>query len=205
RYPTESLISFFFSSRRRHTRFSRDWSSDVCSSDLEIRQRIGELAELVGLEERIDDKVKTYSLGMRQRLGLAQALIGDPGLLVLDEPTNGLDPAGMREFRSLVRKIASTGVAVFVSSHLLSEIQQMCDRVAIIKDGRIVTEKSVTELLKSGDSAVSIRVGRPETALALLEQNGWRAEAAGEQSIRVFAPESRVQELIRLLVLNGVD
>lgn len=170
-----------------------------------MRRRIEELTVLVGLEGRIDDKVKTYSLGMRQRLGLAQALIDNPDLLVLDEPTNGLDPAGMREFRSLVRKIASTGVAVFVSSHLLSEIQQMCDRVAIIKDGRIVTEQSVTELLKSGDSAVSIRVSRPETAKALLEQRGWRVETIGERSVRAAAAESQVPELIRLLVLNGVD
>jgi ABC-2 type transport system ATP-binding protein len=101
--------------------------------------RIDEVVQLVGLEKRIHDKVKTYSLGMRQRLGVAQALLHKPSLLILDEPTNGLDPAGIRELRDYLRKLSrEQGVAVIVSSHLLSEMELMCDRVAIIQNGKLV-------------------------------------------------------------------
>jgi ABC-2 type transport system ATP-binding protein len=103
------------------------------------RQRIDEMVELVGLKSRIRDKVKTYSLGMRQRLGVAQALLHKPQLLILDEPTNGLDPAGIRELRDYLRKLAhEQGITVFVSSHLLSEMELMCDRVAIIQEGKLI-------------------------------------------------------------------
>ena len=95
------------------------------------------------LAERLDDKVSTYSLGMRQRLGIAQALLGNPDILILDEPANGLDPAGIREIRQLVRHLASErGIAVFVSSHLLSEVEQTCDRVAIIHRGRTLASRA---------------------------------------------------------------
>jgi ABC-2 type transport system ATP-binding protein len=111
--------------------------------------RIPELARLVMLEERLEDRVATYSLGMRQRLGIAQALLGAPDLLVLDEPANGLDPAGIREIRGLVRQLAAErGIAVFVSSHLLAEVEQMCDRVAIIHRGRTRAEGTVQDLLQ---------------------------------------------------------
>jgi ABC-2 type transport system ATP-binding protein len=110
--------------------------------------RITEVVRLVGLAARIHDKVKTYSLGMRQRLGIAQALLGRPKVLILDEPTNGLDPSGIREIREFIRYLAEQeGLSVLVSSHLLSEIQLMCDRVAIISKGRIVRVDSVKNLL----------------------------------------------------------
>lgn len=110
--------------------------------------RILEVVKQVGLAERIHDKVKTYSLGMRQRLGIAQALLGKPKLLILDEPTNGLDPAGIREMREFIRFLAEEqGLSVFVSSHLLSEIQLMCDRVAIISKGQIIQTEYVHHLL----------------------------------------------------------
>jgi ABC-2 type transport system ATP-binding protein len=113
-------------------------------------ERIQEVTKLVGLTERIHDKVKTYSLGMRQRLGIAQALLGNPRVLILDEPTNGLDPAGIREMREFIRFLAEQeGLSVLVSSHLLSEIQQLCDRVAIISKGRIITTDSVERLLSN--------------------------------------------------------
>lgn len=103
------------------------------------KTRIDEVIRQVGLEKRIHEKVSTYSLGMRQRLGLAQALLHRPKFLILDEPTNGLDPAGIREFRNYLRKIAEEeGVSVFVSSHLLSEIELMCDRIAIIQNGKLI-------------------------------------------------------------------
>lgn len=117
--------------------------------------RMNEVTLLVGLQERIYDKVKTYSLGMRQRLGIAQALLGRPKLLILDEPTNGLDPAGIREMRQFIRFLAKEeGLSVLVSSHLLSEIQLMCDRVAIISKGSIVTTDTVQALLSNRDRIV---------------------------------------------------
>lgn len=102
------------------------------------KEEVNELIKLVGLEHRINDKVKKYSLGMKQRLGLAAALIGNPRLLILDEPTNGLDPSGIIDFREIVKKAArERGMAVFISSHILSEVQQLCDTVAFINDGVI--------------------------------------------------------------------
>lgn len=112
------------------------------------KDRIDEIVKLVGLEKRIHEKVKGYSLGMRQRLGLAQALLHSPKLLILDEPTNGLDPAGIREIRTYIRKIAhEEGIAVFVSSHMLSEMQLMCDRIGIIQDGRLVSVETVGDFV----------------------------------------------------------
>ncbi|WP_379129407.1 ABC transporter ATP-binding protein [Paenibacillus sp. sgz500958] len=111
------------------------------------KARIAEVVDIVRLDQRIHDKVRTYSLGMRQRLGIAQALLGRPRLLILDEPTNGLDPKGIKELREFIRKLADEGMAVFVSSHLLSEIQLLCDRVAIIGQGRVLAEGGVEELV----------------------------------------------------------
>lgn len=108
------------------------------------KERIDEVVKQVGLTKRINEKVSTYSLGMRQRLGLAQALLHDPKFLILDEPTNGLDPAGIREFRTYLRKIAvENNVSIFVSSHLLSEIELMCDRVAVIQNGKLIDERMI--------------------------------------------------------------
>jgi ABC-2 type transport system ATP-binding protein len=110
--------------------------------------RINEVVKIVDLERAINDKVKTYSLGMKQRLGIAQALLHSPKLLILDEPTNGLDPAGIKDMRELLRKLSSeTGLTVLVSSHILGEMQQMCDRVGIIHKGKIITVKSIEELM----------------------------------------------------------
>ncbi|KMY50403.1 ABC transporter ATP-binding protein [Peribacillus loiseleuriae] len=118
-------------------------------------KRIAEVVDMVKLTERIDDKVKTYSLGMRQRLGIAQALLNRPKVLILDEPTNGLDPAGIREMRVFIRELAENeGLSVLVSSHLLSEIQLLCDRVAIITKGNIITVDTVESLLSSQEQAI---------------------------------------------------
>ncbi|MEC0242920.1 ABC transporter ATP-binding protein [Paenibacillus dokdonensis] len=111
------------------------------------QKRIQEVVDIVRLDQRIHDKVRTYSLGMRQRLGIAQALLGRPKLLILDEPTNGLDPKGIKELRQFIRELAEGGLAVFVSSHLLSEIQLLCDRVAIISRGRVLAVGEVEELV----------------------------------------------------------
>lgn len=119
------------------------------------KERIKEVTELVGLKDRIHDRVKTYSLGMRQRLGIAQALLGRPKVLILDEPTNGLDPAGIREMREFIRFLAEEeGLSVLVSSHLLSEIQLLCDRVAIISRGTVIKIDSVQNLLSNRERVV---------------------------------------------------
>ncbi|MDA1849475.1 ABC transporter ATP-binding protein [Bacillus cereus] len=118
-------------------------------------ERIIEIAHMVHLDERIHDKVKTYSLGMKQRLGIAQALLGNPKLLILDEPTNGLDPAGIRELREFIHKLVKEeNMSVFISSHLLSEVQMICDRVAIIHKGKMITVAKVEELIKKASDRV---------------------------------------------------
>jgi len=133
------------------------------------KERIDEVVRLVGLEHRIHDKVKTYSLGMRQRLGLAQALLHRPSILILDEPTNGLDPAGIREIRDYLRKLArEEGLAIIVSSHLLSEMEMMCDRFAIIQHGKLVTIESVQELSQHTEKVLFI-VELKEKAAQILE------------------------------------
>ncbi len=116
------------------------------------KDRVEEVISLVGLEKRINDKVKRYSLGMKQRLGLAAALLAKPDLLVLDEPTNGLDPTGIREFRYILKKLArEKNMSVFVSSHILGEVQNLCDVVAFIEDGKITTIETMEMVVKSID------------------------------------------------------
>lgn len=132
-------------------------------------RRIHEVTEIVGLDMRIHDKVKTYSLGMRQRLGIAQALLGKPKLLILDEPTNGLDPQGIKEMREFIRRLATGGLSVFVSSHLLSEIQLMCDRVAIINHGSVVAVGKVEHLLEKYSNYVNWQLTPAPQAVRLLE------------------------------------
>lgn len=132
--------------------------------------RITEVVAMVGLEARIDEKVKTYSLGMRQRLGIAQAMLNHPKVLILDEPTNGLDPAGIREMRQFIRELAEKeGLSVLVSSHLLGEIQLLCDRVAIIKNGEIIQVDSVSNLLSSQEKMLW-KVDPMERGKAVLTQ-----------------------------------
>jgi ABC-2 type transport system ATP-binding protein len=123
------------------------------------------------MDQRIHDKVKTYSLGMRQRLGIAQALLGKPKLLILDEPTNGLDPQGIKEMRIFIRNLAKEGLSVFVSSHLLSEIQLMCDRVAIISHGNVIAVGNVTDLIRQSETTVEWRLSPYEKGLKLLESS----------------------------------
>ncbi|TNJ65686.1 ABC transporter ATP-binding protein [Paenibacillus hemerocallicola] len=121
------------------------------------RERIDEVVSLVKLENRIDDKVKTYSLGMRQRLGVAQAILHKPDVLILDEPTNGLDPEGIRELRDYLRRLSKEeGTAVIVSSHLLSEMELMCDRVAVIQNGKLVDVRQVRDMVAPSEGAVEV-------------------------------------------------
>ncbi|CEG26568.1 ABC transporter ATP-binding protein [Bacillus sp. B-jedd] len=123
-------------------------------------EKIAEVVNLVGLSERIHDKVKTYSLGMRQRLGLAQCLLHDPKILILDEPTNGLDPAGIREIRDHLRMLArERGMSVIVSSHLLAEMELMCDRIAVIQNGELIDVQGVHELAEKNETVYFFETG----------------------------------------------
>jgi ABC-2 type transport system ATP-binding protein len=132
-------------------------------------ERIKEVVKLVGLEAAMNKKVKAYSLGMRQRLGIAQALLDRPSLLILDEPTNGLDPAGIREMRQYLQQIASQeGISILVSSHLLSEMELMCSRVVVIQEGKFVTERNLSEKMDQSQSiTVAFRVDDVERAAVI--------------------------------------
>ncbi|WP_339176227.1 ABC transporter ATP-binding protein [Solibacillus sp. FSL R5-0691] len=163
------------------------------------KQRIDEVVAQVGLQNRIHEKVKTYSLGMRQRLGLAQAMLHRPKFLILDEPTNGLDPAGIREFRMYLRKIAvEDNVAIVVSSHLLSEIELMVDRIAIIQNGELI---DIRELQHVEASQYYIEVGQPDQLLAMFEEP--LTKENGGYVVNLTKEE--VPALIRKLVESGID
>ncbi|MEU7590800.1 ATP-binding cassette domain-containing protein [Micromonospora sp. NPDC049230] len=143
--------------------------------------RVDEALDLVGLRDRGDERVKGYSLGMKQRLAVASALLKDPRLLILDEPANGLDPAGIREMRDLMRSLAASGVTVLVSSHILGEIQLICDHVTIISQGRRVAAGRVDEVLAGHDRhEFLVRVAEPERAVELLRAAGLTVVVDGE-------------------------
>ena len=134
--------------------------------------KINEVVKLVKLDERIHEKVKNYSLGMKQRLGIAQALLGDPKLLILDEPTNGLDPAGIRELREFIHMLVKQHhISVFISSHLLSEIEMICDRVGIINKGKMVRVSTVKELVEEAAERVEWKVSPLSSAQELLTKD----------------------------------
>ncbi|EAF1657706.1 ABC transporter ATP-binding protein [Listeria monocytogenes] len=165
------------------------------------KERIQEVTELVGLEKRINDRVSTYSLGMRQRLGIAQALLSSPKLLILDEPTNGLDPSGIHEMRDFIRALArNEGISVLVSSHLLSEIELLCDRVAIMTDGTIIKTDQVSHLLSSR-AQLRWRVTPFEQAKAFLE-SVTEVEVDGEYLVTAMNEESA--EWNEQLVAKGI-
>ena len=134
--------------------------------------RIEEVLEMVDLKSRANDPFSNYSLGMKQRLGLASALLGDPEFIILDEPTNGLDPAGMKEIRELITLLGQQGKTVFLNSHLLHEVQQVCDRVAIIKRGRVITQGSVKELLNQ-THILQVKTTQTDDAFNLLSGMDW--------------------------------
>jgi len=160
----------------------------------------------VGLAARADDRVAKYSLGMKQRLALAAALLKDPALLILDEPANGLDPQGMKELRDLITSLGAEGRTVFVSSHLLSEIQLMCDRVAIVQGGVAVTQGTVEEVLALGrPTGLLVRVPDPDRATAILGAEGIAVTPTGDGGrLRVDLPHDAGARLNELLARSGV-
>ncbi|WP_075619524.1 ABC transporter ATP-binding protein [Paenisporosarcina indica] len=166
------------------------------------KERITEVVEQVGMQNRIHEKVSKYSLGMRQRLGLAQALLHRPKFLILDEPTNGLDPAGIREFRAHLRKIAiEDGVSVFVSSHLLSEIELMCDRIAVIQNGQLI---DIREMNQVEEAHYYIEAQPAEQARELLTARGLSLEVSGAGFITKVEQE-KIPELIHLMVEANIQ
>ena len=165
--------------------------------------RIDEVLELVTLSARGRDKFTTYSLGMKQRLGVAAALLQDPELVILDEPTNGLDPAGMRDMRRLVREMATGGRTVVLSSHLMSEVQQICDRVGVIDRGRMLTESAVQDLRGGGELIISATPADTarDRLTAMPEVEHVRVE---EGVLRVRADDRHTADITRVLVTAGV-
>jgi len=171
------------------------------------KDRIDEVIKIVGLEKRIHDKIKTYSLGMRQRLGVAQALLNSPKLLVLDEPTNGLDPAGIHELRNHLRTLArEENVAVIVSSHLLSEMELMCDRVGILQNGKLVRIQDMKEMLEDeSDSTIALDVRPIEKAKSYLEGLSSKYKPTiNEKEIEIKENIENVPGLVEKLVGMGI-
>jgi ABC-2 type transport system ATP-binding protein len=169
------------------------------------RVRIDELLELVELSDRARDRVGGYSQGMRQRLGLAASLLRNPRLLILDEPTNGLDPAGIRDMRDLIKRLAAEGMTVFLSSHLLAEVEELCTRVAIINDGRIVYEGALSELHASAAPRYRLRTtDRHRARTVCASEPRLRELAVDGDEISFSADEQAVVELSRALTGAGL-
>ncbi len=162
----------------------------------QARGRIDELLELVELRDRAGDKVGGYSHGMRQRLGIAASLLRSPRLLLLDEPTTGLDPAGMRDMRALVKRLAEEGITVLLSSHLLGEVEELCNRVAIIRTGKIVYEGALRDLLATATTEYRLRSAEPERArMICLAESGVENVRAEDGELRFQADEEAVAAL----------
>jgi ABC-2 type transport system ATP-binding protein len=174
------------------------------------RGRIGSSLERVGLSHRADDRVAKYSMGMRQRLGVAACLIGDPQLLILDEPMNGLDPAGMQDMREMIQSLVAEGRTVVLSSHLLDEVERTCDAVAIVDRGTVIRQGPISELLAGASMTLRIECTEPTRGRALLEGTTLEAQievAPDGLGITLPAGTSRevIAEVARLLVEGGIS
>jgi ABC-2 type transport system ATP-binding protein len=180
----------------------------AAAREREAHARIDGALARVGLSERADERVKRYSLGMRQRLGVARSLLADPELLILDEPTNGLDPAGIHEFRDMIRGFVAEGRTVLLSSHLLDEVEKICDEVAIVDQGKVVAQGPIAELAATGKQTILIATSDDEQALAILsEHRGVESVATESAGMRVtLDPESdgAGDDISRRLVLAGL-
>jgi len=177
----------------------------------EADARIAPSLARVGLTDRAGDKVASYSMGMRQRLGVAACMLGDPELLILDEPMNGLDPAGMHEMRTMIQALVDEGRTVMLSSHLLDEVERTCDAVAIVDHGRVIRQGPINELVRGADTVVvQVDCSDPPAAARVIEQAGIAAgttmnEAGLTVTLAAGAPREAVAELNRRLVGNGIS
>ena len=174
------------------------------------RGRIAASLERVGMSQRADDRVSKYSMGMRQRLGVAACLLGDPQLLILDEPMNGLDPAGMHEMRDMIKSLVDEGRTVMLSSHLLDEVERTCDAVAIVDRGKVIRQGPIADLLAGSEVEVSVVCSAPQRAQAVLASamRGTRIDTDGD-SLTVHLPSGTgrdvIAEINRQLVHDGID
>lgn len=162
---------------------------------------ITRVVELVGLETRIHDKVNKYSLGMRQRLGIAIALLHSPKLLILDEPTNGLDPEGIKDLRVLLKRLAKSGVGILISSHNLSELESFCNRVCILSKGEIIEESSIEEIKSMDENKYILKVDDSKKCKKWLLEND---KIIDEQYLEVIRDEDEISLFIRNLVMNDI-
>ena len=167
-------------------------------------KELDDLLEQVGLADRAGDRFQTYSLGMKQRLGLAYTLLGNPELLILDEPTNGMDPAGMAEVRELIRSLGSADRTVLLSSHLLNEVEQICDSVAILSKGKVIAQGAVGDLLHQQEQ-IRLRTSNDAEAVEILSALDWVDDVRIEgEALIVTAPHDRTSELTAALGKSGV-
>ena len=199
---------------------ARDNLELLAAADKRKRESpVERVLETVGLAERARDKVKTYSTGMKQRLAIAAALLREPEFLILDEPTNGLDPGGMRDIRALVRRLAGEGLTIFLSSHLLAEVEQLCNRVAVIGRGRLLAEGTLAEVVQGTNGHLNYRlvVGNRQEALRVLARSSSGIEAsiptesadgldgATGKEIRLSVGPEGVGQVVCELVTGGVE
>lgn len=165
------------------------------------KEKINDVIKSVGLENRIKDKVSTYSLGMRQRLGIAEALINNPKVLILDEPTNGLDIEGIIEIRNLIKKLANNGVAILISSHNLSEINNLCNRIIVIKRGRIIENNTVENFHNTNNKKdYSIELNNVERLEKIFL--GYKYEIINKEKIQVHTSKEEFSEILQKLIEN---
>lgn len=171
-------------------------------------KRINEVVKMVGLEDRIKDKVSKYSLGMKQRLGLALTLLHSPKVLILDEPTNGLDPAGIKDFRNILKQISKQEqIAVFVSSHILSEMQAMCKRVAVLDKGKVIDIETIEEVLQQDEQEVldyRIEVKEQEQAMTILKSDFNLEAKRKEAQISLAVSKEKMAQIINKLAKENV-
>jgi ABC-2 type transport system ATP-binding protein len=162
--------------------------------------KIKEVVKLVGLENRINDKVSKYSLGMKQRLGIAAALLNDPDLLILDEPTNGLDPEGIRDLRNLLKKLAKDkNIGILISSHNLAELESFCSSYCIIQNGKIISQTTAKDLKKDDDSVYTIMLDKTRGVKKAL---GIEVDVVSDDEIRIHAQKEEIPDVIAALVKN---
>ena len=176
----------------------------------DANERIGSSLARVGLAERADDKLSSYSMGMRQRLGVAACLLADPELLILDEPMNGLDPDGMHEMRKMIESLVGEGRTVMLSSHLLDEVERTCDAVAIVNHGHVIRQGTIEELVHgSGALVVRVECGDPSAAQQIIERSGLVAGVALTKSgvtvtLKAGGSRTDIDEMTKRLVGAGV-
>jgi ABC-2 type transport system ATP-binding protein len=177
----------------------------AAARERQAHERIDGALARVGLSERADERVKRYSLGMRQRLGVARSLLADPELLILDEPTNGLDPAGIREFRDMIRGFVAEGRTVLLSSHLLDEVEKICDQVAIVDRGKVVAQGPIAELAAETKRTILIATSNDAQARTLLSEHlAVESVTAESTGLRITLRADAGDDISRRLVLAGL-